>query len=439
MEDLDSKNHADRNAENPNGSENVRPSAIERQKAAVSRLGYGSEFHGRTAEPSRRFSRDSSMSRRKFRRFGLMHPAVLLLMIVAGIGLVFFAVGRPPQMEVGANVQSTGQVVRNENSLPVTDTESMESEARSPSPTSSEQPANDLQASAATDDVKVTDSQAISIPAADISLRSRPELLEQLVQVYRAKLVDDPNNAAAQTGLNQLQERSLSELQTIVLEEGDASAVKALEVVARLFPEAADSARYRYLVARADRDRQKKEDAPAEPEQMDAPKPTASSVIDSSKTAASTSDTVPAVSSRKNDLSETSSSPMSAAKTSGSAQSTKPEISSVSITPGTLVNNQFSPSDGGNVFMVEIGYRNFGRAFVGEAEATLVTLLGAPDDPLVLAETPVVITADRGTKNFLIETNAVQGYAGGKFRLNFILNDEFLTSRTVRVSMPRRH
>jgi hypothetical protein len=435
MEDLDSKNYADKNAENPNNPENVRPSAIERQKAAVSRLGYGSEFHGRTTEPPRRFTRDSTVSRRKFRRFGLMHPAVLLLMIVAGIGLVFFAVGRPPQTEVGANGQSTGQVVRSQNSLPVTDAESVESEARSPSSPSSEQPANDVQANAVTSDVKVADSQAISIPAADVSLRSRPELLEQLVQIYRAKLVDDPNNAAAQTGLNQLQERSLSELQTIVLEEGDASAVKALEVVARLFPEAADSARYRYLVARADRDRQKKEDAPAEPEQMDAPKPAASSAIDSSKNAVSTSAAVPSVSSKK-DLSKINSSSINAEKTPASARSSKPEISSVSITPGTLVNKQFVAGDGGNVFMVEISYRNFDRAFVGEAEATLVTLLGAPDDPMVLAETPVVITADRGTKSFLIETNAVQGYAGGKFRLNFILNDEFLTSRTVRVSLP---
>ena len=88
--------------------------------------------------------------------------------------------------------------------------------------------------------------------------------------------------------------------------------------------------------------------------------------------------------------------------------------------------------------MVEISYRNFDRAFIGEAKATLMTLLGSPDDPLVLAEVPVVITAERGTKNFLMETNSVQGYVGGKLRLNFILNDEFLTSRTVRLSRPAR-
>ena len=112
----------------------------------------------------------------------------------------------------------------------------------------------------------------------------------------------------------------------------------------------------------------------------------------------------------------------------------KPEIRSVSVTPGTLVEGHFVPSDGGNAFMVEVGYRNFERVFVGAAEATLITRLGIPDDPLVLAEESTRITADRGTKSFVIETQSVQGYAGGKFQLNFLLNDEFLTSRTVRLS-----
>jgi len=50
---------------------------------------------------------------------------------------------------------------------------------------------------------------------------------------------------------------------------------------------------------------------------------------------------------------------------------------------------------------------------------------------------PTIITADRGTKSFLMETKDVHGYAGGKFQLEFLLNGEFLTSRNVRLSKPR--
>jgi hypothetical protein len=108
----------------------------------------------------------------------------------------------------------------------------------------------------------------------------------------------------------------------------------------------------------------------------------------------------------------------------------------VTVTPGTMAGGQFVPRDNGNAFLVEISYRNFDKAFDANDEATLITRLGVPGDSEVLAEVSVDISGDRGTKSFVMETLA-RGSIGGKLQLNFILNDEFLTSRAVRLSVPR--
>lgn len=448
-------------AENRSDSSTERPSAIERQMAAAPRgFDYRNPPHSEPADHTAdRYVVDynSGRHRRRRSRFGLKSLLLLLFLVAVGVALMFLKTDNPLlQQLVDTNPPSVAPAAHDSDAPPVTTPPSaigLQSEnTPQPGANDAQTPSEELQTPALNSQTATSDAQApagessmaehetpatvsnlpstpsesptssgaapvgatntgpvsatnsISIPTADISLRDRPELLEQLVAIYRAQLAADPNNTSAQTALAQLQEHSLAELQTIVLAGDDAAAVKLLEIVARLFPEAADNARYKYLAARADRQHRQKNNE--------------------------TTTQKKAASSQTNAASNT-------AKTSENSASLKPEIRSVSITPGTMVSNRFVPSDGGNVFMVEVSYRNFDRAFVGEAQATLVTRLGAPGDSMVLAEAPVVITADRGTKNFLIETTSVRGYAGGKLQLNFILNDEFLTSRTVRLSMPR--
>ncbi|HEY3700179.1 MAG TPA: hypothetical protein VGK97_12645 [Spongiibacteraceae bacterium] len=419
------------NSESASETTTTRPTAIERQIAAVSGLGHGKQTHreapGHTTD---RYILDYNTRRRKPRRFGLMSFFVLLLLVAAGLALVFTDLG-PLQKAVGTIPQVAGQVVRDGDSLPAT-----HASPTSPSSTTNPSPASASQTIAPKKVAEVATPNAISIPIADVSLRN-PELLEQLVQVYRSQLATDPNNSAARTALNQLQERSLSELQTIVLEGDDATAVKSLEIVSRLFPEVADSARYKYLAARTDRVHRPVKDEPAAKPENSTPATTATSPAAAPSTTASSTTTPPTtISSKKRVSTPTDSSAAVAKNNTENASSSKPEIRSVSITPGTMMDNRFVPSDGGNVFMVEISYRNFDKAFVEKDEATLVTLLGVPGDSMVLAEVPVTISADRGTKSFAMETTNVQGYTGGKFQLNFLVNDTFLTSRTLRLSRP---
>lgn len=295
---------------------------------------------------------------------------------------------------------------------------------------------------------EVPTSPALSIPISDVSLRNRPELLEQLVQIYKTQFAKDPSNATALAALTQLQDQSLSELQIIIAQGDPAATVKAVATIARIFPELADNTRYKYLIARMDYNQRSVKDEPIIKAEASVPsanvKPVAAApaVIAPSpaspvvKSAEVKSVTTPSAQPIKEASSNVAAS--SATKNTESAVSSKPEIRSVSIVPGALVDDHFVPRDGGNVFMVEINYRNFEKVFEGHPAATLTTLLGTPDDSLVLAEVPIIITADRGTKSFLMETQAAQGYAGGKFELNFMVNDEFLTSRSIRLSRPGR-
>lgn len=415
MEQSNSTNAASDNiAGDEIASASARPSAIERQLAAVSGLDHGNPTHREAADMTYRHIVDYNTHRHPPRHFGLMHFLVLLMFIAVALALVFTDLGRPLQKAIGAlpvnyfAAPTAGKVVRDNSAsttnsalaagsssasvvqAPANSLQTPENSVQTPTAPSTATPTTPAQTTASTTVAKASTPDAVSIPVADVSLRYRPELLEQLVQIYQSQLIDDPNNTTAREALAQLQERSLTELQTIVQESDKVTATKSLEIVARLFPQAAESARSKYAAATA------------LPE-IKAPAVTA---------------------------------PAKIASSSADAPSSKPEIRSVSITPGTLKDNRFVPGDGGNVFMVEISYRNFDKAFEENNEATLVALLGAPGDSLVLAEVPVTISADRGTKSFAMETTNVQGYAGGKFHLNFLLNDEFLTSRTVRLSRP---
>lgn len=418
-------------SENPNSetaATSIRPSAIERQIAATSPLGHNPQTYG---PPTR--NRRKKVDRRKTRRFGLGGFLILLWLVAVGLIVIFTDFGRMMEKKsdaspVAQKMPETQKTEINDTQLLASPSSSTQSSITQSSSTTQSTPNNSAQIAApnkiAETSTSASPADAISIPVADISLRNNPALVEQLVQVYRSRLVADPHDATTQTALELLQERSLSDIQTLIAQGDIATADKSLEIFSRLFPELTDNVRYKYLLARIDYMRRQTKD-----ESVIKPEPAAAvAKTEVLKTAAPrTAAVAPAASPP----------PVAGKKASESVSSSKPEIRSVSIMPGTMVEGHFVPSDGGNVFMVELSYSNFAKAFVEQNEATLVTLLGEPDDSLVLAEVPVTISADRGTKSFAIETNNVQGYAGGKFQLNFMLNDEFLTSRTLRLSRPR--
>jgi len=422
--DTDGNNVADRRAEDaarPSETTSSGPTAIERQLAADAARAYRRQTHIAANRTNDRHVLDYNTYRRKASRFDSATFLVLFLLIAAGIAIViawqFTDLGRVPhkandtlshsQIAPAADVPTHSSPAA--NSLPV---------SAAPTDTSTDAPKNIAETSAG---------GAISIPMADASLRDRPELLEQVVQVYKSQLERDPNDAAARTALNQLQAQSLSELEAIIANADEATAVKSLEIVARLFPELADSVRYKYLVARSDYiHRPQKAESIVKPEST----PTVPS------TPTPSTPVTTAIPSQKTVSPAANSSTDVAKKTTESASSSKPEIRTVTVTPGTMAGGQFVPRDNGNAFLVEISYRNFDKAFDANDEATLIARLGVPGDSEVLAEVPVDISGDRGTKSFVMETLA-RGSIGGKLQLNFILNDEFLTSRAVRLSVPR--
>jgi hypothetical protein len=460
------------NAEEPAGSALTWwSSAIDRQMAAASALGYGNSTQEESLGPaSDRSETDSSINSRKPYRFGWGSYLLLILLIAVAAALVYIGFNRP---ELPATIVHNLQRAINyspANNSPSSSTANSSAKtqtsinANSPinphaSTTDASMSANSALTNAAAVNGKSSpggDAQtfkpqkiidaaapdAIEIPIADVSLQNRPEFLEQLVQIYRSRLANNPSDVAALGALSQLQERSLSDLENIIGQGDDAMIVKSLATLSRIFPELADNTRYKYLVARIDyAQRGQKTETAAQ----------AASAAHAEQSATATAPVADSAAAATNSSSKNISAALSPAKTATPAisaatakkadanpVSTKPEIRSVSITPGTMVNDHFVPGDGGNVFMVELSYRNFAKAFIEQTDATLVTRLGVPGDPMVLAEAPVTISADRGTKNFLIETTSLQGYAGGKFKLNFILNDEFLTSRTVTLSLPRQ-
>lgn len=432
------------------------PSAIERQIAAVSALRYDDETYGEAGR--RRHAPDYNTHRHKPRRSGLKILLVLMLLAAAGWAWVFTDIGRQLRQAVGAVLPAPQQTAAIRDPSPPIDTAPIDE----PPPPAADLPAVSQPQTVAPQEGAAAAAEtaaALSVPIADVSVRNRPELLEQLVQVYRSQLANDSNDATALAALDQLRERSLSELQTIITAGDDSATVRSLALVTRLFPELADNQQYKYLIARMDyihRQPKGEQTAPAEQSAaltaaVSAPPvlpATAAPAATATATAAPVTASPPTVSPANASANPAAASPSTrvsnssaaaaAKKTSENTSSLEPEIREISVTPGTMAAGHFVPGNGGNAFMVELSYRNFERAFIGKAETTLTALLGVPDDPLVLAEVPVTITADRGTKSFVMETANVEGYAGGKFQLNFILNDELLTSRTLRLSKPVR-
>jgi len=415
MEDPDSKDATDakaggasaENSESPASSStgetssestSARPSAIERQIAAASGFGYGHQTHqearGRTTH--RRKATRYARRHRPY-RFFVVGLLVLLFLIAMGLVLLFIEPGSPLQNAANAVLQKVEQTAAIQNASPV----------------------STPQTDAPTEVAEVAPPSAISVPIADVSLRNRPELLEQLVQVYRSQLADNPHDSAALAALNRLQQRSLSELETIMAAEDQPTSVRSLEVVARLFPELEDNPRYEYLAGRMGRiHREAKTAPPAEPEHS-TPLTTAipSAPISPVSTPADSSAGIV-----KNHVRNTS--------------PPKPIIRVLSVTPGAMVAQRFVPYDeDGNVLMVEISYRNF-ESSEDQSDVTLIARLGIPGDSAVLAEVPIEISGGRGTKTFLMET-LVPGNAGEKYRLNFMLDDKLIASPAVRLSAPK--
>lgn len=375
----------------PDNPEIPRLSAIERQiaAAAAARIDDGDHAH-QNYQPYRE-SAEPAMGRRynyrrhhRRRRFGAMSFFVIALFVAIGVAFAFLEFGRSPQTTAGTVLRAAEPAA----SLPAAS------------------PVDGSGTVAAPESAGAANSATVPVPVTDISLRSRPELLEQLVQLYRAQIAANPADSTASTALDRLQEKSLSELEIIMAGDDDAVSLKAFDTLSRLFPELTDDARYRSLALRRDQIQL--------------------AAVISSRTG-----------SPAKEVSPPSGAPAKTAKQpAANTAPTEPQIHVVSITPGSMKERRFVPADEGNAFMVQISYRNF-RKSDAVSDATLVALFGMPGDSAVLAEVPIEIPGDRGTKNFLVET-LVPGRIGEKYRLNFLLDDELLASSTVRVSAPAR-
>lgn len=356
---------------------------------------------------------------RRTPRFAVWTVVALLLLGMAGALYLFPEFQRLPQTAFRVVAQHVDRMVAADKPPQGAPPQPVTPQPAAPRPATPEpaiQPeapapyAKSIENAAPIDSVQPPAPNALSVPLENVTLRNTPELLEQLVSVYRSKLVDDPNNTAALDALARLREQSLAELEAISAEDisAEKDAVRSatsLEVASRLFPELLENARYHVVAERLQQALRKITETVS-------PSPANARV----SAPAESSSVVPAAPKEK-------------------AIPSKPDIRVLSVTPGRMTATQFVPEEGGNVFMVVMSYRNFARASDAESETELVVRVGNAGDQQVLAEVPVEMHGDRGTKSVPIET-FVSGYAGEVYKLNFILNGEFLASRRVRLSAP---
>ncbi len=108
----------------------------------------------------------------------------------------------------------------------------------------------------------------------------------------------------------------------------------------------------------------------------------------------------------------------------------RPRIDSLSIVSGIMENEQFVPRNNGGVLMVSISYRNFSYPPADPGDDTLTMLIRAPGNPLLLAEVPVDIPGDRGTRNFRVET-PIRENTSDHYQLDLVLRGRLLESRVV--------
>jgi hypothetical protein len=433
-------------------NDNGLPSAIERQRAAVEAAAALGLSHHDTPRPPRS----------PLLKYALSIVLVLWLLALS-VGYVF----NDFRAAVMATVNRAERVL-----VEFTQPEEITPAPQKPIAAPTAKPPNNIKpdAAATTATVAATtpavsdSANALTIPINDVSLRVRPELLQQLVAVYRLRLAHDPNDAAAKAALTQLRERSFAELGVISTTESASVAATSFEITSRLFPELASEDRYQILFARANLRRQlaeAKSTVPAEPtvpvasptDQSAAPitpEPAATVQEKSAQLAAKTTDPSPApaasppaeaakaepahvakpVATSKVATSKT----VAATKTDAAPAPTKPDVRVISLTPGKMAEGRFVPAEGGNVFMLEINYRDIGSDVDTLSGSELVVRLGSGRDPQVLAEASVDIAGGRGTKSFLMGT-LVPGYSGEVYKLNFILDGRVLPSRTARLSL----
>lgn len=306
----------------------------------------------------------------------------------------------------------------------------------------------------------------IVVPISDVSLRVRPELLQQLVAIYRLRLVSDPNNSAATATLSRMREHSLAELNVISATESAPIATASLNLAANLFPELSKDLRYRSIAARITKSGSEK--APSQRPVAAAPaaavatpkpvpgttpalsiKPTEPLTPASTKTAppltlASTKQTqplTPVPTKPAQPLMPTSSKlappPIPAATSTTSAPAAvaprKPQVRVISMTSGVMRKDRFVPADGGNVFRLNIGYRHRDNPLVDQPGAGLVAQLSESGSSTLLAEVPVDIVGSYGQKTFLMNTST-KGRLNKFYKLNFIVDGNVLPSHTIQLT-----
>lgn len=266
----------------------------------------------------------------------------------------------------------------------------------------------------------VNASDVIAVPMREASLSARPEFLQQLVAIYRSRLVTNPNDAEATTVLSRMREQSLAELDAISSNVKAPRASEAATLAVKLFPELANNPRYRSIAARISagekniaQSRRLVTAGPVVATQQPAPaaSPATSTQVAQPPTPESIPTTQPA----------------------GAVVSRKPQVRVISMTPGIIRKDRFVPREGGNIFRLKIGYRHRDNPLVDQPGSGLVAQLSESGSSKILAEVPVEIEGSSGEKSFLIGTFK-KSRMDKFYKLTFIVDGQVLPSHTVLLS-----
>lgn len=437
----------------------TRPSAIDRQRAAVAAaLRAERRPQPQESQPRVRFTDDYEDDEERRFPTGIVAMSALLL----AVGGALFS----PELRQSLQDRYQAAVHSGQDFVASSQTPDTAARVAAPAPAPAAnarravEPAEPeratLQSTSASPPEKVAPVEtpqpvALSIPLENISMRDGPELFEQLVGIYRTQVASDPANMAARDALGRLRDKSLAELDAAIVQSDAAGAVTSLETVSRLFPELTQSPRYQSQAAavnKMQRDTARENPAPAAGTENKvantnaAPAPAAVAPAaapatpvpantDAANTAAANPPAVnpPAVNQR-----DTPPVASDAEKPREKAVPMKPDVRILAATPGRVEAGRFIPAQGGKTFLLVLNYRNFADR-LQQSDAELEIRLGNTGDRQVLAEATVEVDGDRGTTSIPMET-FVQGYAGEAYKLNFFLDGQFLAARTIRLAAP---
>lgn len=376
---------------NADGAENERPSAIERQRVAIQSAATRNRADQDTQPPtlsSRLAAYFDGLYHSDGSRFG--RRASLALLLIAVSLLVMFGTFRALKKETVPQAE-LAQITKTLQKIPA-------------SGASSEMDA----------------ANAIAVPISDVSLRVRPELLQQLVAVYRLRLVADPKNSVATATLSRMREHSLAELDVISATESAPLATDSLRLAVKLFPELANDSRYRSIAARIKTSENNKA--------RSQPPAAAEPAVVTQQPAPATTPALPTQPAQP--LTPAS---ISTTQPPAAVATRKPQVRVISMTPGIIRKDRFIPANGGNVFRLNIGFRHRDNPLVNQPDAGLVAQLSENGSSKVLGEAPVEIAGSSGEKSFLINTSE-KGKMGKFYKLNFIIDGQVLPSHTVQLS-----